>query len=122
FVFGLGMGMGFIIGAVICYQILFADVADHLAEYATLKAIGYRNRYLTWVILQEALLLGVLGFLPGLALGWLLYTGIAGWTGLPLRLTLARSLLILVLTVMMCVLSGAIALAKVQSADPAEVF
>lgn len=122
FVFGLGMVMGFIIGAGICYQILSSDVGDHQAEYATLKAIGYRNRHLTWVILQEALLLAVLGFLPGIALGWLLYAAVAGWTGLPMRLTLARSLLILVLTLLMCALSGVIALRKVHTADPAEVF
>ena len=29
--------------AIIVYQILFADVSDHLAEYATLKAMGYSN-------------------------------------------------------------------------------
>jgi putative ABC transport system permease protein len=122
FVFGLGMVMGFTIGAVICYQILSADVGDHLAEYATLKAIGYRNRYLSWVIFQEALLLSVLGFLPGLALSWLLYLGVASWTGLPMHLTLMRSLWILVLTLLMNVLSGVVALTRVQSADPAEVF
>ncbi len=122
FVFGLGMVMGFVIGAVICYQILSADVDDHLAEYATLKGIGYRNRFLTQVVLQEALLLSILGFIPGLFLGWLLYAGVWRWTGLPLDLTLARSSLILVLTVAMCVLSGIIAVQRVKSADPAEVF
>jgi putative ABC transport system permease protein len=122
FVFGLGMMMGFIIGAVICYQILSADVGDHLAQYATLKAIGYGNRYLTKVVLQEALLLSVVGYLPGLVLGWLLYEALAGWTGLPMRLTPYRSGLLLGLTVLMCSLSGVIALRKVQAADPAEVF
>ena len=58
--------MGFVVGAIIVYQILFADVSDHLAEYATLKAMGYTNRYLFGVVLQEAIILAVLGFLPGL--------------------------------------------------------
>jgi putative ABC transport system permease protein len=41
FIFGLGVAMGFIVGIVIVYQILYTDVSDHLAEYATLKAMGY---------------------------------------------------------------------------------
>jgi putative ABC transport system permease protein len=122
FVFGLGMVMGFIIGAVVCYQILSTEIGDHLAEYATLKAIGYRHRILTRVILQEALMLSVLGFLPGVVLSWVLYALLAGWTGLLMQLTLGRGCLILGLTILMCMLSGLIAVRKVQLADPAEVF
>lgn len=40
YVFGFGAVMGLIVGGVIVYQILFADVSEHLSEYATLKAIG----------------------------------------------------------------------------------
>src|SRR5262249_4124368 len=61
FVFGFGMVMGFIVGTVICYQILASDVADHLPEYATLKAIGYSNGFVRRVVLQEALLLAAAG-------------------------------------------------------------
>ena len=32
FVFGLGTVIGFIVGMVICYQVLSSDVVDHLAE------------------------------------------------------------------------------------------
>jgi putative ABC transport system permease protein len=122
FVFGLGVLMGFIIGAVICYLILSSGVEDHQAEYATLKAIGYRNRHLRLVVLEEALLLSVLGSLPGVGLGGLLYKVLAGWTGLPLRLSLDRVACLLGLTVLMCLLSGLLALRKLEVADPAEVF
>src|SRR5207248_7361205 len=105
FVFGLGLAMGFAVGVVICYQILSADIGDHLPEFATLKAIGYSDRYLTGVVLQEALFLAVLGFLPGLLISALLYRLLEDHTGLPLRLTLARGGLVLVLTVGMCFLS-----------------
>ncbi len=122
FVFGLGMVMGFIIGAVICYLILSTEVEDHQAEYATLKAIGYRNRDLRLVVLQEALLLAGLGFLPGVGLSGLLYKLLAVWTGLPMRLSLDRAGLLLGLTILMCLLSGLLALRKLEAADPAEVF
>jgi putative ABC transport system permease protein len=122
FVFQFGLVMGFIVGAVICYQIISTDVSDHLAEFATLKAIGYQDGYLNQTVLRETLWLSVLGFLPGLALSWILYRTLDLWVGLPMRLTPWRVLAILGLTTLMCVLSGLVALRKVKSADPAEVF
>src|SRR5262249_19047862 len=85
YVVGFGMFMGFLVGAVICYQILSSDIRDNLQAYATLRAIGYRNRYLAWVVLEESLLLAGLGFLPGLAISAVLYWWLADLTGLPLR-------------------------------------
>ncbi len=122
FVFGLGLVMGFAVGVVICYQVLSADIADHLPEFATLKAIGYSDRYLTGVVLQEALFLALLGFVPGLLISAALYGFLENNTGLPLRLTVLRGVFVLLLTVLMCFLSGVIAVRKVQKADPAEVF
>jgi putative ABC transport system permease protein len=116
------MVLGFVVGMVICYQILAGDVADHAAEYATLKAIGYPNRYLSGVVLQEALILAAAGFVPGMAVTFGIYLLLAELTGLPLRLTPGRFGLVLGLTVVMCVASGLLALRKVQTVDPAEVF
>ena len=114
--------MGFTVGGIIVYQILFADVSDHLAEYATLKAMGYTNGYLAWVVLQEAAILAVLGFIPGLAVSLFLYGAAAEATRLPLEMNLEVGALVLLLTVSMCALSGVIALRKIRSADPAEIF
>jgi putative ABC transport system permease protein len=122
FIFLLGLVMGFIVGTVICFQILSADVSDHLAEFATLKAIGYPNRYLNAVVLQEALLLAGLGFVPGVLVSAVLYAILEAWTGLPMRLDWWSGGFVLVLTIGMCILSGLIAVRKVQTADPAEVF
>lgn len=122
FVFMLGLIVGFVVGVVICYQILATEVSDHLAEFATLKAMGYSNRYISRVVLQEALWLSLLGFVAGLAIGWPLYTALESKTGLPLRITFTRTGLILMLTVAMCILSGFLALKRVRTADPAEVF
>ena len=118
----LGLIVGFIVGVVICYQILATEVNDHLAEFATLKAIGYHDRYVNGVVLQEALWLSLLGFIAGLGLGWPLYALLEDQTGLPMRVSLSRAALILMLTVGMCVLSGFLALRRVRTVDPAEVF
>lgn len=122
FAFGAGVLLGFVVGMVICYQILASDVADHLPEYATLKAIGYTNRYLSWVVLQEALILAAAGFVPGMLINYGTYLLLTELTGLPLVLTPQRFALILALTVVMCAASGLLAVGKVKKVDPADVF
>ena len=122
FAFGAGVVLGFVVGMVICYQILAGDVADHLPEYATLKAIGYTNRYLSWIVLQESLILAAAGFVPGMAVTYLTYLLLSDLTGLPMLLTPGRFALILGLTVVMCAASGLLAVGKVKKVDPADVF
>lgn len=122
FVFTLGTAMGFIVGIVIVYQVLYTDVADHLAEYATLKAMGYRDIYFLGVVLQEAIILAVLGYMPGLFLSMGLYNLTRNATSLPMIMTLARGTTVMLLSVIMCVISGAIALRKLSAADPADIF
>ena len=122
YVFTFGVIIGFVVGAIIVYQILFADVSDHLAEYATLKAMGYPNRYLFGVVFQEAVILALLGYLPGIAISATLYRIAADATKLPMQMTLPLAVFVVGLAVAMCCLSGGIALRKIRSADPAEIF
>jgi putative ABC transport system permease protein len=122
FAFGAGVVLGFVVGVVICYQILASDVADHLPEYATLKAVGYTNRYLSWVVVQESLILAAAGFVPGMLVTYGTYLLLTEITGLPMLLTPGRFALVLGLTVVMCVASGSLAVNKVKKVDPADVF
>jgi putative ABC transport system permease protein len=122
FIFGLGVIVGFIVGIVIVYQILYTDVSDRLPEYATLKAMGYSDRYLFMVILQEALILAILGFLPGMGVAMGLYQLAQSATLLPIVMKIDRAIFVLILTIAMCVGSGTIAMRKLQAADPAELF
>jgi len=122
FIFTLGTSMGFIVGIVIVYQILYTDVADHLPEYATLKAMGYKTSYLLMVVFQEALILAVLGYLPGCTLALGLYSLTKNATNLPMVMTISRAATVLILTIIMCCVSGAIAVRKLQEADPADIF
>jgi len=121
-VFSFGVVVGLVVGAIIVYQILFADVSDHLPEYATLKAMGYSNRYVSGVVIQQAVILAVLGFVPGAILSWWLYRVIGGATRLPMTLDGERGVTVLALTVAMCAVSGTLALRKVRRLDPADVF
>jgi putative ABC transport system permease protein len=122
FIFTLGTIMGFIVGTVIVYQILYTEVADHLAEYATLKAIGYTQNYLLTVILQEALILAIVGYLPGFTFAMFLYKLARDATLLPVIMSLERAISVIILTIIMCFISGAIAVRKLRSADPADIF
>ncbi|NES19039.1 MAG: FtsX-like permease family protein [Symploca sp. SIO3E6] len=122
FVFTLGTIMGFIVGTVIVYQILYTDVADHLPEYATLKAMGYKNSYLLTVVFQEAIILALVGYLPGFTMALGMYKLTRGATALPIAMTLARAITVLIITIVMCCLSGAIAMRKLEAADPADIF
>lgn len=122
YVFAFGAIMGFVVGAIIVYQILFADVSEHLHEYATLRAMGYPNRFVAGIVLQQAAILGVLGYLPGLALSHFLYGRAAAATLLPLHVTFERAATVFVLTLGMCAISGLLAVRKVRKLDPAEVF
>lgn len=122
FIFSLLAGMSFVVGIILVYQILYTDVTDHSAEYATLKAIGYSDRFLFGIVLQESLILAVIGFFPGLAMSLVLYQITANATGLVMIMTLLRAINILIATFLMCLVSGAIAIRRIQAADPAEVF
>jgi putative ABC transport system permease protein len=122
YIFAFGAVMGLIVGLIIVYQILFADVQDHLQEYATLKAMGYTHGYLRKVVLQEAIILAVLGFVPGMAIAHLVFTKGADATRLPLEMSVESALSVFALTVAMCAGSGMMALRKLQAVDPAEVF
>ena len=121
-IFGFGAVMGFVVGIVVVYQVLYADVSDHLAEYATLKAMGYSDRSLLFVIFQESSILAVFGYVPGFGISIWMYQLISGLTKLPLVMDPGVALTVFILTFIMCSCSALIASGKLRSADPADVF
>jgi putative ABC transport system permease protein len=122
YVFTFGVIMGLVVGAIIVYQILYSDVQDHMQEYATLLAMGYTHGHLRGVVLQEAVVLATLGFLPGMAIAIGLYRVSADATQLPLAMTAVEAAAVFGLTLAMCVFSGSFALRRLRAVDPAEVF
>jgi putative ABC transport system permease protein len=122
FVFSFGVVMGLVVGMIIVYQILFSDVQHSLREYATLKAIGYTHGYLVRVVMQEAALLAVLGYVPAVLVTSLIYAKAGAATHLPIEFTLPRAAGVLALTLVMCCASAALAIRKLRSADPAEIY
>ena len=121
-IFGIGTIMGLIVGAIICYQIQFTDISEHMPEFATLKAMGYRSSYFWSLILCQSLYLACLGFLPGALVSWGLYALLAEASGLIMRMTIERVSFVWLLTVSMCIVSGMLAIRKLFRADPASLF
>ena len=121
-IFGFGVLIGVLVGLVIVYQVLSADVADHLREYATFKAMGYGPRFFLGIVIEEALVLGLLGFIPGLAVGTGILTLMGKATTLPLGMTPGMAVTVFVGTVVFSILSGVIATRRLAAADPADLF
>jgi len=121
-IFSLGVAMGLIVGVVIVYQVLYTEIANHLSEYATLKAIGYSHRFLVTLVGAAALILAVLGFVPGVAISAGLYRVVGDVAFLPMSLPAARLGGVFLLTLAMCLGSAVLAVRRLQAADPADVF
>ena len=122
FIFTLGALMGFVVGCVVVYQILYSDVTDHLPEYATLLAMGYKLKSLFLVVAREGFLLALFGYLPAYFSGQVLYALVRNSTRLPIEMDASKSILIFILILFMCMGSAGIAMRKLVDADPAEIF
>jgi putative ABC transport system permease protein len=121
-IFAIGSVMGFVVGVIICYQVLATDIADHLSEFATLKAMGYGPGYFLQIVIRQSLYLSAFGYVVGFCFSLILFRIIEASTGLLMNMTWDRALLIWVLTVVMCIVSGMLALRKLILADPASLF
>ena len=122
FIFTLGAAMGFVVGCVIVYQVLYTDVSDHLPEYATLMAMGYRLSHLLGVVMREGFYLAALGYVPAYLAGQGLYLFVRDATKLPVGMDLSRALTVLTMILVMCMLSALLAMRRLIDADPAEIF
>ena len=122
FIFTLGAAMGFVVGCVIVYQVLYTDVSDHLPEYATLMAMGYRLSHLLGVVVREGFYLAAMGYVPAYLAGQGLYWFVRDATKLPVGMDLSRALTVLVMILVMCMLSSFLAMRRLIDADPAEIF
>jgi putative ABC transport system permease protein len=121
-IFAMGTVVGFVVGMLIAYQIIYTDLAEQLPQYATMKAMGYRNPYLVRVVLEQGALTGLAGWVPAWLLSLLLYRVVGAVALLPMRMTAEITLVSLLLTLGMCLISAILAVRRVIAADPAEVF
>jgi len=121
-IFGFGTIMGLLVGGVIVYQVLYTDVSDHLKEYATLKALGFSNFFVLFIVIQEAIILAISSFIPATVVSTGMYAFLTQASGIRIEMTSDKTLLVGSLTLGVCAASAAIAIGKLRDADPASVF
>ncbi len=121
-IFNLGVWVAVFVGIAIVYQVLSTDISNMMGEYATLKAMGYRDSFLIKTVLEQSVLLALVGYAPSLLISWGLYEFVGARSGLPMIMTWSIALSVLALALVMCVVSGSFALRKLFQADPADLF
>lgn len=122
FIFKIMVFLGFIVGIGITYQILYSNISNHLVAYATLKAIGFTNKYLLIAVFQQAFLLAILGFVPGIIISFGLYDIATNATHLPVTMDIDKTSSVFISVIIMCTVSGFLAIQKLRSVDPADIF
>ena len=121
-IFGFGVAISIVVGIVILYQTMATQVIRHLAQYATLKAIGYTDGYLSGIVVSMAVTLAAIAFVPSLAAALIVYDKVRAITRLPIEMTAARLAAVLVLSLAMSALSALIAARILRRANPADLF
>jgi putative ABC transport system permease protein len=120
--FGFGAVIAFIVGMVIMNQILSTQILRQLPQYATLKAIGYTDGQLRGIVASLAAAMAVMGFLPALAVSYVLYAIMRDATLLPIEMTAARIATVLAAALGMSAASALMSARVLKRADPADLF
>jgi putative ABC transport system permease protein len=121
-IFGSGLIVAFVVGIMVLYQTLATQITRQLPQFATLKAIGYTNGFLDGILLVEALLFVLIGFVPALAAALGVYAVIRSQTLLPTHLTTAQLGAVFGITLLMSVISAFLSVGRLRRADPADIF
>ncbi len=120
--FQVGMFVAFVVGAVILYQILASEITNRLREFATLKAMGYTERYIYGIGIKQGLIFSFLGYFPSLLLSIGLYRLLRALSSFPVYMDWTRAVFVFCLSLAMCAIAAVFALGKIKRADPADLF
>ncbi len=121
-IFGSGLLISFVVGIMIVYQIVSTQVGRQLPQFATLKAIGYRDSGLAVTVGTMSLLIVIAGFVPALGAALGLYSVIRQETLLPVEMSQMRLAAVLASALVMALISALLSLSSLRRADPADVF
>jgi putative ABC transport system permease protein len=121
-IFGSGLVVSFVVGIMVLFQTLATQITRQLPQFATLKAIGYRDRYLDAIVLIQSFLITAVAFVPALGAALLIYAVVREETLLPLSLSPATLAAVFAITLVMSAISAILSLGGRRRADPAEIF
>lgn len=121
-VFGFGVVVALIVGAVILYQTLSTQVSRQLPQYATLKAMGYNNSYLRGIVICLALMMSVTALPLAYAAALVAYDYVHTATKLPIAMNDVRLVVVVALTLLMSTGAAVYAARALRRADPVDLF
>ena len=113
--------LGLVVGVVVVAQTIYATTMDHIREYGTLKAMGAPNSYIYRVIVTQAGMSAVAGYVLAMIVSvFIVHASTKGGAAILLPWQMAVG--IFFLTLLMCVSAAVVSINKVTSLDPAMVF
>jgi putative ABC transport system permease protein len=121
-IFSFGVFLTMVVAAAVVCEVLSSDIRDHLAEYATLKAMGYSDSFLAFVIALQAGLYAVACFIPSIIISLGTYRITDHFAHIPMSLTARNVLIAFVVTALSSQVAGALSARKLRQADPAELY
>jgi putative ABC transport system permease protein len=122
FIFKFTLIGAIFISIFILYQILYVKIANNLENYATLKAIGFSHISLVVIIIQESIMLGIAGYIPGILVSNIAYQYLANVTKISIQMNFTSAISVFGLICLICLISATLSLLKLREADPVDVF
>lgn len=124
-------GIGFSVGSLIVFALIagffiigltmYSAALDRIKDYGTLKGIGATNGYITRLILLQAFLFALVGFVIGYAFMEMFRAGIAN-AGTTFEYTPPIIVTFFIITLVISVGGAAFAIKRIISLEPASVF
>jgi putative ABC transport system permease protein len=117
----LTVSLGCLVGVIVVAQTLYTSTTEHLSEFATVKAIGGRDRDIYGVIIEQASIAACVGYLMGSA-ATLAAVPLLATIDMPLVVRPDLAAIIFVGTLGLCLLASAWSFRRIAALDPAIVF
>ena len=122
FIFNAGLAVGVFVGIVFIVQVLHGIISDNIREYATLRAIGYKQRFFVVLVAIIAVSIAIVTYLPSTVLALAIYEVASSATRLPLILKVSYLIEVFFLVVAMGFVATFVTTKKLKAADPVDLF
>lgn len=122
YIFQLGIVVGILVGIVFISQALHGIVQDNIKEYATLRAMGYQQSFFVMLVASISLAISSIAYVPSALASWGIYAIASSATHLPLQMKPGDMFSIFCIVVVMGIVATLLAIRKLQTADPVDLF
>ena len=122
FIFDAGLLVGVIVGIVFISQVLHGIVSDNMREYATLRAMGYKQVFFLILVSAIAVAIALITYIPSSIVSYFVYDLAASATKLPMVMKPSYMIEVFLLVVTMGMVATFLSTKKLKQADPVDLF